>query len=63
MKNLLTPFIFLPALLPTLALAHGKHAETHNDAAHGLLHAAMSLEGFAIVAALGAVVYFIFIKK
>ncbi len=63
MKYLATTLAFLPALLPTMALAHGKHAETTNDAAHGLLHAALSLEGFATLAALGAVVHFIFIKK
>jgi hypothetical protein len=63
MKYLATTLAFLPALLPSLALAHGKHAETNNEATHGLLHAALSFEGFAIVAALSAVVYFIFIKK
>jgi hypothetical protein len=59
MKTLLSTAAFLPALV----LAHGNHAQTSNDAAHGFLHAAMSLEGAAIVAALSAVVYFIFIKK
>jgi hydrogenase/urease accessory protein HupE len=53
----------LLATSPTLALAHGKHAETHSDAAHGLLHALLSLEGFAIVAALGVAVYFIVRKQ
>jgi hypothetical protein len=62
MKYLATTLAFLPALLPTIAFAHGKHAEK-NHAAHVLLHAVLSLEGFATLAALSALVYFIFIKK
>jgi hypothetical protein len=59
MKTLLSIVAFLPAM----ALAHGNHAQTSSDATHGLLHAAMSLEGLAMIAALGAVVYLVFIKK